>query len=67
MTEFMRWGHFTQVVWNETLTVGCATQQCTNGIGNAAGVEPYLTVCNYGGPGEYCSAKLIDRITNATC
>lgn len=60
MSDFSNWGHFTQVVWNDTTTVGCATQHCTLGVDNAAGVEPYLTVCNYGGSGEFCSIKLFD-------
>ncbi|KAI9729249.1 MAG: hypothetical protein M1834_007041 [Cirrosporium novae-zelandiae] len=51
MTNFESWGHFSQIVWDTTETVGCATQYCSGGLkdsdGNDMGVEPYFTVCNY--------------------
>ena len=35
MTNFEHWGHFSQIVWNETTHVGCYTQDCTSqGLGN---------------------------------
>lgn len=53
MADFGAWGHFSQVVWNGSTTVGCATQQCSSGVSNTGdGVPPYLTVCNYKGPGN---------------
>ena len=54
MTNFEEWGHFSQIVWKGTKSVGCATQHCTNGLGNVgSNVAPYFTVCNYGPPGNY--------------
>lgn len=54
MSQFEAWGHFSQIVWKATTTVGCATQYCPGGLGNTGGgVSPYFTVCNYKGPGNY--------------
>lgn len=54
MTNFEKWGHFSQIVWKTTTKVGCYTQYCPNGLsGVASNVSPYFTVCNYrpaGGP-----------------
>ena len=33
-------GHYTQVVWSETLVVGCAMKACSNGNG-------WIWMCNY--------------------
>ncbi|KAK2809988.1 hypothetical protein FQN50_003402 [Emmonsiellopsis sp. PD_5] len=46
MSQFKSWGHFTQMVWKDTKTVGCATYNCNNDIN-------HFTVCNYGPPGNY--------------
>ncbi|KAK2787523.1 hypothetical protein FQN51_003154 [Onygenales sp. PD_10] len=46
MSQFKSWGHFTQMVWKSTKTVGCATYNCNNDIN-------HFTVCNYGPPGNY--------------
>ncbi|EME47364.1 hypothetical protein DOTSEDRAFT_69335 [Dothistroma septosporum NZE10] len=54
MTNFELFGHFTQIVWKDTISVGCATVQCPNGLANTGdGVEPVFTVCNYKNPGNY--------------
>jgi hypothetical protein len=54
------WGHFSQIVWKSTTTVGCYTSDCTRtGLANAQGIPPYFTVCNYGPPGE--STISLDR------
>lgn len=45
-SNFEKWGHFTQMVWKDTKTVGCATYTCPSLANAAAGPEPY-TVCNY--------------------
>lgn len=48
MSNFEGWGHFSQIVWAGTTSVGCYTQQCTGGLSNVGpGVQPYFTVCNY--------------------
>ena len=55
MTNFEHWGHFSQIVWKATSSVGCAVQDCTGqGLGNAgADVAPFFTVCNYKGGGKF--------------
>ncbi|OBT81414.1 hypothetical protein VE02_09863 [Pseudogymnoascus sp. 03VT05] len=53
MSNFSSWGHFSQVVWKGTGSVGCATQFC--GSGSAMFTAPFsgwYTVCNYGSPGN---------------
>lgn len=52
MTNFESWGHFTQVVWQDTSTVGCATQLCASGT-IFSGAKSYFTVCNYANAGNY--------------
>ena len=53
MSQFESWGHFSQIVWQSTVGVGCATVTCSSisGVGND--VAPYFTVCNYYPPGLY--------------
>lgn len=54
MTNFEKWGHFSQLVWKGTTKVGCATQYCSGGLANVGQyVAPYFTVCNYGSPGKF--------------
>jgi len=56
MTNFEDWGHFSQIVWQSTTQVGCATQYCPNGLANTGGdVSPYFTVCNYSPPGNFAN------------
>lgn len=39
--DFTMWGHFTQVVWKSTDSVGCYTADCTaGGLANAGGSHP---------------------------
>nr|POE64895.1 putative pathogenesis-related protein [Quercus suber] len=53
-TNFVHWGHFSQVVWKQTSVVGCAVQYCPAGLSNTgSNIAPYFTVCNYGPPGNY--------------
>jgi len=47
------WGHFTQIVWDGTDEVGCATKHCGSGTGVLGGRGGYLLVCRYSGPGNY--------------
>merc|ERR1711967_195275 len=53
--NFNDYGHFTQIVWQGTTVVGCATQDCSaNGLANVGpNVPPYFTVCNYYEAGNY--------------
>ncbi|KAI5240763.1 hypothetical protein E4T43_05846 [Aureobasidium subglaciale] len=54
MSNFEKWGHFSQLVWKGTTKVGCATQYCSGGLANVGQyVSPHFTVCNYGSPGNY--------------
>ncbi|KAJ5578098.1 PR-1-like protein [Penicillium hispanicum] len=59
MTYFDSWGHFSQIVWKDTTSVGCATVTC-KGLQNVDTSKslPY-TVCNYhpvgNVDGEYAS------------
>ncbi|EEH41494.1 hypothetical protein PAAG_03057 [Paracoccidioides lutzii Pb01] len=46
MSRFSDWGHFTQIVWKSTKSVGCATVKCSNYLG-------WNTVCNYSPPGNF--------------
>ena len=51
MEDFENWGHFTQVVWKGTGSVGCASQFCPQGtIFQEFG--GWFTVCNYVAIGE---------------
>lgn len=52
--KFEDWGHFTQMVWKSTTSVGCATFLCQSLANGASGPEPY-TVCNYKPGGMYSS------------
>lgn len=53
MSNFARWGHFSQIVWKDTQKVGCATVTC-NSLANvySSGPMPF-TVCNYSPAGNY--------------
>ena len=59
MTNFEHWGHYSQIVWKSTTSVGCYTQYCPNGLANVGSdVSPYFTVCNYSPPGKSDAQKL---------
>ncbi|NOU32216.1 MAG: Fis family transcriptional regulator, partial [Polyangiaceae bacterium] len=46
-------GHYTQVVWAKTTTLGCAVQKCT-GPGGPFGSGPWeFWVCDYSPPGNF--------------
>lgn len=51
MSMFEKWGHFSQIVWKDSKTVGCATYHCDN-LENADGGSSDYTVCNYYPPGN---------------
>ena len=56
MSNFEHWGHFSQIVWANTDSVGCHTQYCPNGLANVGdNVPPYFTVCNYSPPGNFAN------------
>lgn len=54
MSNFEKWGHFSQIVWKGTTQVGCATTVCGTLQNIGAGPIPF-TVCNYGPAGNCAS------------
>lgn len=46
MTQFESWGHFSQVVWAGSTSVGCQTQLCPAGTMDSS-MDVFFTVCNY--------------------
>ncbi|KAF2167519.1 hypothetical protein M409DRAFT_36574 [Zasmidium cellare ATCC 36951] len=61
MTDFEHWGHFSQVVWKGTTKVGCATVNCPDGVMGWPST-PWITVCDYGGPGEFWFSVGVDGL-----
>ncbi|KAK6859383.1 hypothetical protein PG990_013366 [Apiospora arundinis] len=46
MSNFEKWGHFSQLVWKESTGVGCQAQFCPKGTLND-GMDTWFMVCNY--------------------
>jgi hypothetical protein len=55
LSTFGEWGHFTQIVWKSSSSVGCYTADCSaTGLVNAGPpIPPYFTVCNYEPAGNF--------------
>lgn len=51
MSNFAAWGHFSQVIWKGSTSVGCASQYCPAGT-IFSGLASWFTVCNYVPPGK---------------
>ncbi|RYP74069.1 hypothetical protein DL771_003258 [Monosporascus sp. 5C6A] len=51
MTNFLDWGHFTQLIWKDSTKLGCAVQFCPKGT-MSADMDAWYMVCNYGPPGN---------------
>ncbi|KIY53243.1 PR-1-like protein, partial [Fistulina hepatica ATCC 64428] len=51
MTNFEHWGHFSQIVWKNSASVGCATVLCDE-LENF-GSNSSFTVCNFYPAGNY--------------
>ncbi len=49
-------GHYTQVVWRNTTSVGCAEKTCTTGSPFGSG-SWYFVVCDYNPPGNFTGQK----------
>ncbi|CAK9145000.1 unnamed protein product [Ilex paraguariensis] len=48
-TEWKMCGHYTQVVWRESVRLGCARVQCNNSW--------WFVTCNYDPPGNYIGRR----------
>ncbi|KAM0281468.1 hypothetical protein ACHAQH_003498 [Verticillium albo-atrum] len=46
MSNFMEWGHFSQMVWVDSTTLGCAVHFCEKGTMDP-NMGVWYTVCNY--------------------
>jgi len=60
MSNFEEWGHFSQIVWDKTTSVGCATQVCPSLVNippctdpSEACIPPIFSVCNYSPAGNF--------------
>ncbi|CAK7231386.1 hypothetical protein SBRCBS47491_007913 [Sporothrix bragantina] len=51
LTNFEAWGHFSQVVWVASTSVGCASQYCAAGTIFPT-FNSWFTVCNYQATGN---------------
>ncbi len=49
-------GHYTQIVWRNTLRLGCAQATCTTGSPFGNGTW-YFVVCDYAPPGNYTGQR----------
>jgi hypothetical protein len=49
-------GHYTQLVWRDTTSVGCAVNRCTTGSPFGSSTW-YFAVCDYSPPGNYVGEK----------
>ena len=50
-------GHYTQIVWRSTTSVGCAIQECHSGSPFVSSSHWYLAVCDYAPPGNLVGSK----------
>jgi hypothetical protein len=67
--DFESYGHFTQIVWKDSKTVGCAVYNCPNGIidaktGKSTGTAPFYTVCNFKPPGKFMPPPALVSFAN---
>jgi len=50
-TNYLKTGHYTQLIWSGTTQVGCATKTCKGLVNFPEGTG--ITVCNFGQGGNY--------------
>ncbi|KAF3442055.1 hypothetical protein FNV43_RR15971 [Rhamnella rubrinervis] len=51
-------GHYTQIVWHESLRLGCARMKCNNGS--------VLLICEYDPPGNFINESPFGNLFNST-
>jgi Cysteine-rich secretory protein family len=62
MSNFENWGHFTQLVWQATTSVGCASHPCSSVVVDGQTyTNTQFTVCNYSPAGTYILFVYISR------
>ena len=66
LAKFAGYGHFTQLVWSGSATVGCASRFCAAGT-IFSGVGSWFTVCNYVAPGTPPLLSLLSCVCVCTC
>jgi hypothetical protein len=53
MANFEPCGHFSQIVWKSTTSIGCSTVAQAVGLANTSpDIDPWFTVCNYSPAGN---------------
>ena len=57
MTHFEDWGHWSQVVWQDSKVLGCYTQFCPQGT-MSKDMDTWYTVCNYYPAGKFCLSMM---------
>lgn len=57
LNTFENWGHYSQMVWLATRSVGCATQLCQP-MDIWPGFPAWYTVCNYYPPGLFLTVDV---------
>ncbi|XVE61790.1 hypothetical protein DITRI_Ditri06bG0067500 [Diplodiscus trichospermus] len=51
-------GHYTQIIWKDTVSIGCARVKCDNNKG-------LYVICNYDPPGNYIKESPFGNLANA--
>jgi hypothetical protein len=57
LSTFEDWGHFSQVVWDGSTSIGCASVLCPDGS-IFQGFQTWFTVCNYYPAGIYTDSNI---------
>ncbi|XXH02267.1 hypothetical protein Hte_008636 [Hypoxylon texense] len=50
MSTFEEWGHFSQMLWKDSIEIGCVSQFCE--AGTIYKIDSWFTVCNYAAQGN---------------
>ncbi|CAJ0929759.1 unnamed protein product, partial [Mesorhabditis belari] len=60
-------GHYTQMAWQETTTVGCAIKHCPTGTMNGVVTPMTYVVCQYYPAGNYLNQNIYVKSTQLGC